>query len=51
MLYKIKNFFGILKIKGGILLYSKNFFSSFQKLGAGGGGQPNNFLFFFGLIE
>ena len=43
MLKKIKIFFGILKIRGGILLYSKNFFPpSFQKLGAGGGGQPNN---------
>ena len=35
---------------GGILLYSKNFFSSFQKLGAGGRGEPNN-LFFLGLLS
>ena len=35
----------ILKIRRGTLLYSKNFFSSFSKLGVGGGGQPNNFSF------
>ena len=33
---------GILKIRRGILLYSKNFFPFFQKSGAGGGAQPNN---------
>ena len=45
---KITPFFGILKIRGGILLYSKNFLPVFKKkLGAGSGGQPNNFFFFW----
>ena len=41
---KEKNtFFSNFKNRVGILLYSfKNFFSEFQKIGAGGGGQPNN---------
>ena len=48
---KKKLSFGILKIRGGILLYSKKLLSSFQKLWAGSGGQPINFSFsFFGLI-
>ena len=42
---KKKTFFGNLKIRHSILVYSKNFFSSFSKLGVGGGGQPNNFFF------
>ena len=37
--------------RGGILLYSKNFFSSFQKLGAGGRGEPNNLFFFLALLS
>ena len=33
------------KLGAVYFLFSKNFFSSFQKLGAGGGEQPNNFFF------
>ena len=40
---KEKNtFFSNFKNQVGILLYSNNFCSEFQKIGAGGGGQPNN---------
>ena len=41
----------ILNIRCDILLYSKNLFSSFHKLGAGGGGQPNNIFSFKPYFE
>ena len=45
-----KNTFGILKITGGILLYSKNFFFQFFKI-RGGMWRTTKQLFFLGLMK
>ena len=44
LLKEKKTFGGILEIRCGTLVYSNNFFSCFQKLGVGDGGQLKNFF-------